>query len=287
MGKRLLLRFSLLGVLALAAGCASQVGSTTQGGTLGVNRVQKLAGNSQQYNQQAQQQYRQVLQEAQQKGLLNRNPAQLQRVRNIAQRLIAQVGVFRPDAQSWAWEVNTLEDADVNAWCMPGGKIAVYSGLINTIAPSDDELAAVIGHEIAHALREHAREQALRDQQIALASILVGAALKSEEAMKTTGRIGQIGYGFKYSRGAESEADLMGLELAARAGYDPRAAISLWRKMAANGQRPPEFLSTHPDPANREAALAQAAQKLLPIYEQAKRGSAQPAPAAAKKRRRS
>ncbi len=287
MGKRLLLRFSLLGVLALAAGCASQVGSTTQGGTLGVNRVQKLAGNSQQYNQQAQQQYRQVLQEAQQKGLLNRNPAQLQRVRNIAQRLIAQVGVFRPDAQSWAWEVNTLEDADVNAWCMPGGKIAVYSGLINPIAPSDDELAAVIGHEIAHALREHAREQALRDQQIALASILVGAALKSEEAMKTTGRIGQIGYGFKYSRGAESEADLMGLELAARAGYDPRAAISLWRKMAANGQRPPEFLSTHPDPANREAALAQAAQKLLPIYEQAKRGSAQPAPAAAKKRRRS
>ncbi len=287
MGKRLLLRFSLLGVLALAAGCASQVGSTTQGGTLGVNRVQKLAGNSQQYNQQAQQQYRQVLQEAQQKGLLNRNPAQLQRVRNIAQRLIAQVGVFRPDAQSWAWEVNTLEDADVNAWCMPGGKIAVYSGLINTIAPSDDELAAVIGHEIAHALREHAREQALRDQQIALASILVGAALKSEEAMKTTGRIGQIGYGFKYSRGAESEADLMGLELAARAGYDPRAAISLWRKMAANGQRPPEFLSTHPDPANREAALAQAAQKLLPIYEQAKRGSAQPVPAAAKKRRRS
>ena len=274
--------------LALVAGCASQVGSTTQGGVLGVDRVQKLAGNSQQYNQQAQQQYRQVLQEAQQKGLLNRNAAQVLRVRNIANRLIAQVVVFRPDAKNWAWEVNTIEAAEVNAWCMPGGKIAVYSGLINTVRPSDDELAAVIGHEIAHALREHAREQALRDQQIAFASILVGAALKSEEAMNTAGRIGQIGYGFKYSRGAESEADLMGLELSARAGFDPRAAASLWRKMAANGQRPPEFLSTHPDPANREAVLAQAAQKLLPIYEQARIGksSSAAAPAAAKKARR-
>jgi predicted Zn-dependent protease len=234
---------------------------------VGVNRVQKLAGSSQQYEQQGAQQYHAILQEAQQKGVLNRDPAQLQRVRQIAQRLIAQVGVFRPDAQKWAWEVNTLQVKDVNAWCMPGGKMAVYSGLLEQIRPSEDELAAVMGHEIAHALREHSREQALRDQQIALVSVLVGAALKSEDAMKTTGRIGQVGYGFKYSRENESEADAIGLELAARAGYDPRAAVSLWQKMAAvGGGRPPEFLSTHPDPANRQAALAQTAQKLLPLY---------------------
>lgn len=271
-------------VLSLFVGCASQVGSTTQGGALGVNRVQKLAGSSEQYNQQAQQQYQQVLQEAQQKGLLNRDPALFQRVQKIATYIVAQVGVFRPDAKNWNWAINTIDSPDVNAWCMPGGKMVVYSGLVNKVRPTDDELAAVIGHEIAHALREHAREQALRDQQIALASILVGAALKSEDAMKTTSRIGQIGYGFKYSREAESEADAVGLELAARAGYDPRAAASLWQKMAAaGGGRPPEFLSTHPDPANRQAVLAQTAQKLMPIYEQAKLGTS---PVAPKKSRR-
>ncbi|MFI0546266.1 MAG: M48 family metallopeptidase [Brachymonas sp.] len=260
----------------LLLGCAAQVGSTTQGGTLGVNRVQKLAGSSQQYQQQGEQQYRATMQEAQQKGLLNRDPVLLQRVRAIATRLIAQAGVFRPDAKQWAWEVNTLQIKEANAWCMPGGKMAVYSGLLDAVKPSDDELAAVMGHEIAHALREHSREQALRDQQIAFASILVGVALGSDEAMETTGRIGQIGYGFKYSREAEGEADLLGLELAARAGYDPRAAVSLWQKMArADAGRPPEFLSTHPDPANRQAALTQAAQKLLPIYQQARTGRAQ------------
>jgi predicted Zn-dependent protease len=276
-------------VLSLFVGCASQVGSTTQGGALGVNRVQKLAGSSEQYNQQAQQQYQQVLQEAQQKGLLNRDPALFQRVQKIATHIVAQVGVFRPDAKNWNWAINTIDSPDVNAWCMPGGKMVVYSGLVNKVRPTDDELAAVIGHEIAHALREHAREQALRDQQIALASILVGAALKSEDAMKTTSRIGQIGYGFKYSREAESEADAVGLELAARAGYDPRAAASLWQKMAAaGGGRPPEFLSTHPDPANRQAVLAQTAQKLMPIYEQAKLGTSATAasPVAPKKSRR-
>ena len=258
--------------------CATQVGSTTQGGVLGVNRTQNLAGSGAQYQQQAAQQYQQVLREAQQKGLLNRDAALLQRVRGIASRLIAQVGVFRADARQWSWEVNTLQNKEANAWCMPGGKIAVYSVLIDAVHPSDDELAAVIGHEIAHALREHSREQALRDQQIALASILVGVALQSNEDMDTTSRLGQIGYGFKYSRGAESEADLMGLELAARAGYDPRAAATLWRKMATSGGgRPPEFLSTHPDPENRQAALSQAAAKLMPLYQQARVMHAAPA----------
>lgn len=150
---------------------------------------------------------------------------------------------------------------------MPGGKIAVYSGLVDAVHPSDDELAAVMGHEIAHALREHGREQPLRDQQIALASILVGAALKSEEAMKTTGRIGQIGYGFKYSRGAESEADLMGLELAARAGYDPcggdfveQNGRSWWWQAARVPQHPPiGHLSCNPE---RDLLMSQLSMRL-------------------------
>lgn len=260
--------------LAVAAGCASQVGSTTDGGALGVNRVQKLAGSSEQYNQESAKAYSEMMQEAKNKNLLNRDAVLLDRVRTMANRMIAQVGVFRADARSWAWEVHVIQSKEVNAWCMPGGKMAVYSGLVDTIKPSDDELAMVIGHEIAHALREHSREQALRDQQIGLASILVGVALKSEDAMKTTSQLGQIGYGFKYSREAESEADLVGLELAARAGYNPRASVTLWQKMAAvGGGQPLEFLSTHPSPANRQATLQQAAEKVMPLYQQ----SAKPA----------
>ena len=272
----------LAAVLMLAAGC--QTTNTTSGGAVGVDRQQTMLVSAAEVNRQADKAYQETINEARAKKTLNRNPEDLARVRGIASRLIPVTSVFRPDAPNWRWESNVITSDELNAWCMPGGKIAVYTGLIYKLNITDDELAAVMGHEIAHALREHGREQSLRDQQIALASILVGAALKSEEAMKTTGRIGQIGYGFKYSRGAESEADLMGLELAARAGYDPRAAATLWNKMAAaGGGRPPEFLSTHPDPANRQAALAQAAQKLLPIYEQARRGHALAAPAPARR----
>ncbi len=263
--------------LAVAAGCASQVGSTTDGGALGVNRVQKLAGSSEQYNQESAKAYSEMMQEAKNKNLLNRDAVLLDRVRTMANRMIGHVGVFRADARNWNWEINTIQSNDINAFCMPGGKMAVFSGLPTQLKLTDDELAIVIGHEIAHALREHGREQALKEQQIGLLSVLVGVALKSEEAMKTANQVGQIGYGLKYSRGAESEADMLGLELAARAGYDPRAGVTLWQKMgAAGGARPLEFLSTHPDPANRQAALKEAAEKLLPVYQAA------PKPAAAK-----
>src|SRR5690606_12524061 len=139
-----------LSLTALVVIAACQSVNTTQGGAIGIDRTQRMSSlvPEAQLDQEAVKLYQQTLSQARGKGQLNTDAAQLNRVRNIAQRLIAQVGVFRPDARSWKWEVNVINSKEVNAWCMPGGKIAVYSGLINTIKPSDDELAAVIGHEI-------------------------------------------------------------------------------------------------------------------------------------------
>ena len=144
---------------AVLAGCTGM--NTTQSGAIGVNRTQYMSSMvpAQALEQEAGQQYGDILKQAKAKNLLDRDPAQVARARTISQRLIAQAGVFRPDAASWKWEVHVLSSDEVNAWCMPGGKIAVYTGLLNKIKPTDDELAAVLGHEISHALREHARER--------------------------------------------------------------------------------------------------------------------------------
>jgi predicted Zn-dependent protease len=173
----------------------------------------------------------------------------------------------------WAWETNVITSPEVNAWCMPGGKMAVYTGLIEKLNITDDELAAVMGHEIAHALREHARERA-SEQMIASGVISVGSALLG------LGDIGQQGAQFAYmgllglpnSRRHETEADRVGIELAARAGYDPRAAITLWQKMGqAGGGEAPKFLSTHPSQSDRLNDLGNYAQRVLPLYEQSRR----------------
>ena len=177
------------------------------------------------------------MQGAAQKGALNRDPTQTERVRRIAQRLIPHTAVFRDDAVRWQWQVNVLTSNQVNAWCMPGGKIAVYTGLIEQLELTDDELAAVMGHEIAHALREHVRERMGRQQATA-----VGTAVGSAVLEYFTGvNLGELGHTFAqamfvlpHSRENEQEADRIGVELAARAGYDPRAAVSLWQKMAAS-----------------------------------------------------
>lgn len=257
-------------LLALA-GCESV--KTTQGGAVGVDRSQRMAVSAQEIHQAADRQYDQVLAVQRQKGLLNANPAHVSRVRAISDRLIAQTHVFRPDARQWKWEVNVLTAPEINAWCMPGGKVAVYTGLIEKLQVTDDELAAVIGHEIAHALREHARERASQ-QMVAGSLITVGSALFG------VGEIGQQGAQFAYmgllglpnSRQHETEADRIGVELAARAGYDPRAAITLWQKMGReSGGGPPKFLSTHPSPQDRSADLNVYAQRTLPLYEQARK----------------
>lgn len=265
---------SRLGALALAAllsACTTV--QTTQGGAVGVDRQQRMAVSSQEIEGMATKQYAEVLAEQRQKGLLNRNPAQVQRVKAISERLIRQTEIFRPDAGRWKWEVNVLSAPEINAWCMPGGKIAVYTGLIEKLNLTDDELAAVIGHEIAHALREHARERA-SEQMIAGGLIAVGSALLG------AGQVAQQGAEFAYmglmglpnSRRHETEADRIGVELAARAGYNPRAAVSLWQKMGqASAGGAPKFLSTHPSQEDRLKDLTVYADRTMPLFESARR----------------
>ncbi len=264
---------------AVCAGCQTE--QTTRSGDIGVDRKQKMTSlvSSKEVEQQASQQYAQVLAEASKKGLLNQNPQEVQRVRAIADRLIAQVKVFRDDAPQWKWEVNVLTSKDVNAWCMPGGKIAVYTGLIEKLKLSDDELAAVMGHEIAHALREHARERMGRQMATQTATAVGAIALQIFTGVyidpQIAGTFTQAMFVLPNSRENEQEADLIGIELAARAGYDPRAAITLWQKMAqAGGSGPPEWLSTHPSHETRLRELQNDVQKVMPLYEKAKASEA-------------
>lgn len=264
MRSRFLVPAVVVAAAALAAGCAS----TTQPGTVGVERKQALFVSSEQVNQSAAQQYAQLTMRANQQGKLDQDSAQTQRVKGIAARLIPQTGVFRPDAPGWKWQVSVLTSPEVNAWCMPGGKIAVYTGLIEKLKPSDDELAAVMGHEIAHALREHGRERV--SQQMATSAMIgIGAAILGvgQTGADLGSAVANVTFTLPNSREHEREADRIGVELAARAGYDPRAAITLWQKMAkAGGSTPPQILSTHPAPESRIEDLKVYADKVMPLY---------------------
>lgn len=255
----------------LIVGCKTEV--TTQTGLVGINREQRMAISETTMTTAANKQYAQVMADARKKEKLNVDAEQYARVKKIADQLIAQSTVFRPAALNWNWEVNVITSPEVNAWCMPGGKIAVYTGLIEKLRLTDDELAAVMGHEVSHALREHSRERASQ-QAIANVGISVVAAVVG------VGSLGQRGMEYAYqgllglpnSRTHEIEADRMGVELAARAGYDPRAAINLWKKMGEiGGTEPPKFMSTHPPRGERIRDLAEYSEKVLPLYQQAKR----------------
>ena len=275
--KRRLAWASLLVALAIT-GCQSV--QTTRGGTVGVERKQQmtvLTPSPQQVDQAARQQYLQVLGEADKKGALNRDARQTERVRAIAQRLIPRTAVFRDDAPGWNWEINVIDSDQVNAWCMPGGKIAVYTGLIDKLNITDDELAAVIGHEIAHALREHARERMGRAQMAGLGAAVAEIGLEIFTGVRLGGSgnsFAQAMFVLPNSRENEQEADRIGVELAALGGYDPRAAITLWQKMgkASGGSAPPQWLSTHPSNETRIRDLQDYAQRVLPLYEKARKG---------------
>jgi predicted Zn-dependent protease len=256
----------LLGLLVTA--CTSV--QTTQQGAIGVDRKQYMLVSAQDVEQSAVTSYQQELEGAKQKGALNPDAAQTQRVRAIADRLIPQTTVFRPDAREWPWEINVQKTDDVNAYCMPGGKIMVYSGLIDSLKASDAELAAVIGHEIAHALREHTRERVSRAyaQQLGVG---VFAALTGvgDVGVQLASAVTQVTFGLPHSREQEAEADRIGLELMARAGYDPHAAVSLWEKMSTLSNGGPAFLSTHPASADRIRDLQANTAKVLPLYQAA------------------
>lgn len=270
-GRRIAVWGSALALAALA-GCTTV--QTTQSGTVGVERKQFIAASvpAEQLQVAANQQYEEMMSKARAAGALDADAAQVQRVRTITNRLIAQVGAFRSDASGWPWEVHVISSDEVNAWCMPGGKMAIYTGLIKRINPSDDELAAVLGHEMAHALREHSREQ-ISQQMATQVGLSVLSAVTGMPAVGDLGAaLSNVMFTLPNSRTHESEADLIGVELAARAGYDPRAAVTLWQKMGAlgGGSAPPEFLSTHPSAATRTAELQRNAEKVMPLYEAAR-----------------
>jgi predicted Zn-dependent protease len=232
--------------------------TTTEEGAVGVQRSQLILVSSAEMETP--------------KGNVNHDPKQAERVRGIAKRLIPQTTVFRKDALDWKWEVNVINSQEVNAWCMPGGKIAVYTGLIEKLQPSDDELAAVIGHEMGHALREHSREQASQQMAEQAALGIVGAIANVPDiAVQLAPMVFDLTVNLPHSRTDESEADRIGVELAARAGYDPRQAVSLWQKMQkVGGGQPPKLLATHPPTADRIKEIQATSEKVLPLYEQAK-----------------
>lgn len=248
---------------------ACQSIDTTQSGAVGVSRHQSMLVSARDMDTTASKQYQQVLQEAGKKNALDRNPAQVARVQRVAKRLIAQTGVFRPDALSWRWEVHVLISDELNAWCMPGGKIAFYSGLIEKLSMTDDEIAAVMGHEISHALREHARERASQQMVTNIGvSILASAAGLGQAGADLGNTLAKVTFELPNSRLHETEADRMGVELAARAGYDPHAAIGLWKKMSAASEgQPPQWLSTHPSHESRIRDLTEYADRVTPLYE--------------------
>ena len=244
-------------------------------GAVGVERRQLLLVSSAEMDKSAITAYQNVLKDQGTKGAVNRDPKQVERVRGIAARLTPQTGVFRPDAPGWKWEVNVISSKELNAWCMPGGKIAFYSGLIETLQLTDDEMAAVMGHEISHALREHGRERA-SEQLASQAVVGLGAAALGlgQGSVDLAALVATVTFTLPFSRVQETEADRMGVELAARAGYDPRAAIAVWEKMSRNSQggAPPALLSTHPSNEARIKDLQVFSQKVLPVYEQARAG---------------
>lgn len=261
-----------LGLALGTAGAAPAEPEAQDGVKIGKMSSLRNLVPEQQLEAQALQQYSGLKSQAQQQGALapEQHP-QLQRLRAIAHKLIPHVQRWNPHAAQWQWEVNLIGSKQVNAFCMPGGKIAFYTGILDSLKLTDDEVAIVMGHEMAHALREHGRARAAKNTALRLGAAVTSSVL----GLKHTGQM-VVGQGaqlmlLKFSRGDETEADLVGLDLAARAGFDPRAGIALWQKMGMlNKSAPPQWLSTHPAGANRIAEMRTHLPEVMPLYAQAK-----------------
>lgn len=223
------------------------------------------------------QQYAEMKQQAGHQGkLVSESHPQVQRLRRIANSIIPYAARWNQRAAQWPWEVNLIGSPEVNAFCMPGGKIAFYSGLLSKLRLADDEVAIVMGHEIAHALREHGRERMAKSGLANIGAKLAGVGLSAllgtdpNLTSAATGGVANLAM-LKFSRDDETEADLVGLDIAARAGYDPRAGIALWQKMSmVNRNAPPQWLSTHPAGKNRIAEMRKHLSEVLPLYAKAK-----------------
>lgn len=265
------------GAAALAGPVLAEDG--VQGDVGKQSRFTKLVP-AEQVEQAAAQQYAQMMREAASKrALAPAEHPQVVRLRAIAQRIIPFSEPWNGRARQWRWEVNLIGSKQLNAFCMPGGKIAFYHGILERLQLSDDEVATIMGHEVAHALREHARERmgktAATQIGASLLSNLLGLGGTGDALLNMGGQLLTL----KFSREDESEADIVGMDLAARAGYDPRAGVSLWEKMMeANKGAPPEFMSTHPSGPTRIRDIEGKLPKVMPLYEAAAKPSRRFAP---------
>lgn len=217
--------------------------------------------------------YTDMLDPFKKEGKLDSDPDMVKRVNQITDKLIIEAKKLRKDTKNWEWSVKIIDDPKtINAWCMAGGKMAIYTGLINQLDATDDEIAQVMGHEISHALANHSAER----MSIVMASGLALTTLKkttdvSNTTLALSAVAAKLALTLPNSRLSESEADKIGIELAAKAGYNPNAAVSLWQKMAkASGSGGLEFLSTHPAPKNRQKTLKKLVPKMMPYYLKAK-----------------
>jgi len=255
--------FTTVIILTLVSACATNI----------AGRKQFMLVSESSAIESSKQAYINTLEPFKKDGKLDNNPAMVKRVNRITAKLIKQAKIIRPDTNNWQWSVKIIDDPKtINAWCMAGGKMAIYTGLINQLKATDDEIAQVMGHEISHALANHTAER----MSVAMASDLAVSLYKTSigDSSGTTSlatAAAQVALKLPNSRISESEADMIGIELAAKAGFNPNAAVTLWQKMAkAGGESSLEFLSTHPSPKNREQALKNMIPKMMPYYQSAK-----------------
>ncbi len=252
-----------LAVMTFAALLLSGCENTTSTGASVVSRSQMMLVSSESFANEAAKAYTQVLAQARQQGALDANPTLTRRVSNVAARLIKQAPYFREDCKKWQWEVHVITSDELNAWCMAGGKMAVYSGIVEKLQLTDDEIAVIMGHEITHALREHIREQqsqaAVKNGLLSVASLFgVDGGL-----LGIADTLANVGLTLPFSRQHETEADEIGLELMYRAGFNPDAGVTVWEKMQkAAGSGQVELLSTHPSNENRIENLRELSAKL-------------------------
>ena len=247
---------------ALLAACA----------TSPTGRTQLMLVSEQQAISSSRQAYLQEMGKYRQEGKLVTDPRVLARVERITGRLVAQAIQMRPDSAKWEWSVEVIDEPkQVNAWCMAGGRMAIYTGLIRQVDPTDDELAQVMGHEISHALANHTAER-MSVVMAGQAGVLAAGILsdKPVQSMAIAAAAAKLAVELPNSRAAENEADEIGIKLAARAGYDPRAAVTLWQKMGkvGDGKAPPAWISTHPSDAQRQQRLNAMVPKMMPLYQQ-------------------
>ncbi len=269
--RRLLLQGA---AVSLVAPATSLQLAHAEGVDVGRNSVFTQLVPAETIEKSAAQQYAQMMQQAAaQKALAGKDHPQVRRLRAIAQKIIPHALGWNPRARDWNWEVNLIGSKQVNAFCMPGGKIAFYSGILDQLKLTDAEVAAVMGHEVAHALREHARERMGKTAATSIGASLLGQVLGLGDLGQTLTNYGAQLLTLQFSRSDESEADLVGMELAARAGFDPRAGVSLWQKMAiASKGAPPQWLSTHPAGTTRIADIEANLPKVLPLYSRTRAG---------------